>query len=301
MARRKKSPLEPTPKRTRAYELPNLVNVQTPSDPIRQIENEAIRDLSNEYRTLRIEELIAKKKKQLTASVPTSNIQAQKENLEYIKTVMELSKMNQPKEGPDQTLEYLKFFNQMNLQNQQLNAPSSFFDQYLKAREMGIVGNPSTGEHNQFSVELEKLRSERMMSGKKIDLELHKMRLEQESNQGKIGMIGQIVAPFMAYSGAKLAEDMKARGADMGNRYRNSGNSQNALNEFLQEQGIINPNSLQGKTAEMKISCPCGYDKVLMVPLPPPAQISCPGCGKTLQTGPAPSGDEETREQWERT
>jgi len=293
---RRKTPLEPTVRRKRSYTWGGF-QTQSPPDPLTQMETQNLKDLSTEFRTLRIEEMLQKKRKQMAASGPISNTQAQRENLAYFKTVMELAQMNQPKDQPDKTLEYLKFFNTV---TQGQGAPANFFDQYIKGRELGIFGQPSTGDSNPSDVEIEKLRGERMLDSKRIDLELHKLRLERESDQGKISMLGQIVAPFMAYSGAKVAEDMKARGADMGNRYRNPGNSQNALNEFLQEQGIINPNSLQGKTAEMKISCPCGYDKVLMVPLPPPAQISCPGCGKTLQTGPAPSGDEETREQWEK-
>ena len=73
----KKTPL--APKRTRAYEIPGLVNVNVQSDPIREIENEALRDLSSEYRMLRVEEMIAKKRKQLGSSVPTSDNQ-NKEN-----------------------------------------------------------------------------------------------------------------------------------------------------------------------------------------------------------------------------
>jgi len=295
---KRKSPLEPTPSRKRAYEIPNLVNIQAPQDPIRQIENEAIRDLSNEYRQLRIEEMIAKKKKQLTASGSPSNIQAQRENLEYFKTVMELSKMTQPKDQPDRPLEYLKFFNTVT-QNQ--GAPANFFDQYIKGRELGIFGQPSTGDSNTSDVEIEKLRGERMLDSKRIDLELHKLRLERESDQGKIGMVGSLIAPFLAYSGAKVAEDMKAKGADMANRYRNPGNSQNALNEFLTDQGIIRPDSLQGPTGEMQIACDCGFNKSMIVPVPPPPSISCPNCGKALQTGPAPSGDAEVSQQWEKT
>lgn len=283
---RKKSPLEPRVRKKRAYELPNLINVQTPPDPIRQIENEALRDLSNEYRTLRIEEMLQKKRKQMAASGPMSNTQAQRENLEYFKTVMDLAKMNQPKEGPDQTLEYLKFFNQMNLQNQQLNAPSSFFDQYVKAREMGIVGNPATGEHNTFSVELEKIRGERMLRGKKHDLSLYKLQLEQEARRDNMGLIGQILGPVLAVGGNEIAKRMHDKGVEMGERARNP----------------FNPTSqmLQGETAKLEIQCDCGFSEALLVPVPPPATVACPGCGKILHTGPPPLDDLEVNKQWQR-
>ncbi len=293
---KKKSPLEPRVRRKRAYELPNLINVNTPPDPIRQIENEAIRDLSNEYRQLRIEEMIAKKKKQLTASGSPSNIQAQRENLEYFKTVMELSKMNQPKEGPDRTLDYLKFFHTVT-QNQ--GAPANFFGQYIKGRELGIFGQPSTGNSNTSDVEIEKLRGERMLSGKKIDLELHKMKLEQENGREKMGILAQILSPFVAFSGAQMADQMKRTGQNMAANMRNPGKP-NAYQDFLQETGIVSPGALSGDTAKLQFECSCGFSDALLVPMPVPASVSCPNCGQQLSTGPPQISDAEVSTQWQR-
>jgi len=164
------------PRRKRAYELDGLVPLRAPAraqDQIGQIESQALTDLANEYRILRIEELISKKRGQI-AKGPSSDVQSQKNSLDLVKGVFEISEMIQGKKNPDQTLEYLKFYNQM-MQNQ---GSPGFFQQYQQAKELGIVGH-SEGESNQFSVEMERLRGERMMESKKIDLELTKMRLEQ--------------------------------------------------------------------------------------------------------------------------
>ncbi len=285
MPKRKKSPLEPPVRRKRAYELPNMMNVRVPQDPLRQIEEQTNWDLRNEYLQLKHEEMILKKRRQLEKLSPASNIQMQKESLDYFKTVMELAKMNQPKDQPDRNLEYLKFFHTVT-QNQ--GAPPNFFDQYVKGRELGIFGQPSTGDSNKSDVEIEKLKGERMLNSKRLDLELTKLRLEQDAKRDTLGMVGQFLAPFVAFGGGKMAEDMKAIGMRAGAGMHNPGNP---------SQGIL-PNSLQGPTAELHFKCTCGYDKVLVVPSPPPAQIACPGCGESLNTGPPPLGDLEAASQW---
>lgn len=284
--------MEPRARRKRAYELPGMTTLRAPQDPIREIENEAIRDLSNEYRTLRIEEMISKKRQQISKG-PISGIQSQKDNLEMFKMFMELQKLNQPKDKPDQTLEYLKYFNNL---MQTAGAGPNFFEQYSRAKELGIVSQSEAGDPNQFSVEMEKLRGERMLSGKKIDLEIMKMRLEQEDGRDKLALLAQILAPVAAYSGAKMSEDMRARGADAANKIMNP--EKNIFKSFMEQGGIINPGSLAGQTAEMRVACDCGYDKTLVVPVPPPESLACPGCGKQLMTAPHSGDDEETRSEW---
>ena len=289
---KKKSPLEPPVRRKRAYELDGMTMIQAPQDPLRQIENQAISDLSNEYRQLRIEEMIQKKRKQLSASGIPANIQ-NKENLDTIKTLLEIQKMSAPEKTPDRTLDYLKFFTDL-LKTQ--GQPISFWDEYGKMRELGLIGHNDPGEPNKFSVEMEKLRGERMLTSKKIDLELQKMRLEQEDGRNKLGMLAQFLSPFVAIQGSRMADNMRLHGQNTANTVRNPG-SDPAYNEFLKTTGIA-PETLQGETAEMQILCDCGYDKIMIVPNPPPPALACPGCGKILTTGPPPSTDEETEDNW---
>ena len=212
--------------------------------------------------------------------------------------------MNQPKEQSDKTLEYLKFFNTLIKQYQ--GAPqTSFWDDYIKARELGIFGSSTSGDPNQFSVEMEKLRGERMLTGKKFDLEIHKMKMEAEAKQNNLGMIAQVAAPILAFAGGKMATEMKEKGMEHASRLRNPGtpNPKSGYQKFIEKAGIVNPNSLQGETAEMKIMCTCGYDKVMLVPVPPPPTLTCPGCGSSLITGTQPMGtpsspDAELKAQW---
>lgn len=293
---RKKSPLTPPVSRRRAYELPNLVRVNVPQDPITEIENQNLRDLSNEYRVLRLEEMLSKKRQQISKG-PTSGIQGQRDILETFKVFSEIQKINKPSEGVDKTLEYLKFFNTM-MQGQ---GSPGFFEQYARAKELGIMHDSDPGNPNKFSVEMEKLRGERMLTAKKIDLELTKLRLEQANGQDKLAMLANFLSPFVAIQGNKMADGMRVAGRDMAGRWGNPNNPGDpAYNKFLEEAGFVKPSSLQGETAEMRVACDCGYDKTLIVPVPPPASISCPGCKKTLLTGPQPGTGDEEGAEWRR-
>jgi len=288
------------PRRKRAYELDGLIPLRAPAraqDQIGQIESQALTDLANEYRVLRIEELISKKRGQI-AKGPSSGAQNQKDSLDLVKGVFEISQMIKGKENPNQTLEYLKFFNQMMASQ----GSPGFFEQYARAKEIGILGH-TEGESNQFSVEMERLRGERMMESKKIDLELTKMRLEQEDGRQKIAMLAQFFSPLVALGGARMADGMREQGATMAANWRNPGNPRNpgdpAYDQYLRDVGIVEPGSLSGETAEMQIVCDCGFNKSMIVPVPPPPSLSCPGCGKKLNTAPQPSTDEESKAQWE--
>ncbi len=301
MPRRKKSPLEPTPKRMRAYEMPNLVNVRVQPDPIREIENEAMRDLSNEYRQLRVEEMIAKKRKQLAKTSPSDDTDMQKKNLDIIEGVIKVAKELQPQAGKDETLEYVKLIKEVLMEstkNQPGRGPSFFesiiSDPNLYQRAQDIFGRGKTGETNSSDIEIEKLRGERDSNNRKWDLELRKLQLQNEDRRGNMEMIAGILGPVLAAGGAQLAQNMNQTGMDMGSRMRNPGNPApgSVYQELLKDAG------LQGETGELHFKCTCGYDKVMVVPVPIPAQISCPGCGQSLNTGPPQLSDLETAAKW---
>lgn len=272
--------------------------MQSPQDPLTKIENQALADLSNEYRTLRIEEMISKKRRQLDKSSPSSDISLQKQNLDIIEGIVKVAKQLQPQAGKDETLEYVKMIKDVLLEStkNQGGRGSSFFeslvtDPVLFQRTQDIFGRGRTGETNASDIAIEKLRGERDMNNRKYDLELHKLRLEAEIRQNNLGLIAQIFGPVLAVGGNQLAQSMREKGIEVGARARNP-----------------NPASqtLQGQTAKMQIQCNCGFNDVMLVPDPPPSEIACPNCGKTLLTGPPPTGetgsqalsDSEIGDQW---
>ena len=55
---------------------------------------------------------------------------------------------------------------------------------------------------------------------------------------------------------------------------------------------------INGELAEVNIKCPCGYDKILMLPNPPPGEISCPQCNKLLNIGAPIPSEEEIVNEW---
>ena len=346
---KKKDPLAPPGRRIRAYELPNLVNVQGSPDlarqmedealrdlsneyrqlrveemiskkrrqleksastsgasmPIRQIEDDALKDLSNEYRQLRVEEMIQKKKRQLEKSAPTSDISMQKQNLDLVTTIFRLAKDLQPQQGKDDTLAYVAMFKDLliesvKIQNQGGRGPSFFesiiTDPNLYQRTKDIFGSGKTGATNASDIEIEKLRGERMLDSKRIDLELHRMRLEAEDGREKIGIIAQVFAPALAYGAAKVENDMRKKGTEAGNKFFNPNNPAPHTGNpgLLQKEGIINPTPPQEETTELRVNCDCGHDEMVTIPVPPPESLACPGCGKMLIIGKV---DEEREAQ----
>jgi len=304
---RKKDPLAPPSRRRRAYEMPNLVNIQGSPDPLRQIEDDALRDLSSEYRQLRVEEIIMKKRRQLEKSSPSSDISLQKQNVDLISSIFKLAKDIQPQQGKDDTLAYVTLFKDLMLestkiQNQVGRGPSFFesmiTDPALYSRTREIFNSGKTGDTNKSDIEIEKLRGERELSGRKMDLEIKKLGLEAEERNQKLAMIMGGLSPILTMFGAKTAEDMRRRGMDMGKMIHNPNNPS-------PEAALLR--NLMGETAELRLACECGYDKVLLIPVPPPSSITCPGCQKTLVIGPqpggtpgSPTGSEEEGAEWKR-
>jgi hypothetical protein len=292
-------------KRARLYDIVTGTKPQSQLDPLDQLMEDEARGLASEARRLRLEEIIETRKRKLSRTRQGSPIMGDDSN--QLMNLMNLMnkqletgvKIATSREGsgsnPAQVLEYVKLFNDI-MRSQ--GAGPSFFEQFQQAREMGLINQSEGGDPNKFSVQMESLRSERMLTAKKIDLELMKMRLQQEDGQNKLALLAQIFAPVVAYSGNKMSEDMRARGADAASRIMNP--EQNIFTDLMEQGGIINPGSLQGKTGKMLINCDCGFSESMLVPIPPPEQISCPNCGKKLLTGPQPgTGDEEDAE-WKR-
>ena len=52
-------------RRKRAYELDGMTPLQFPQDPLRQIETQALQDMSDEYRMLRLEQMLEKRKREV--------------------------------------------------------------------------------------------------------------------------------------------------------------------------------------------------------------------------------------------
>jgi len=295
---RKKSPLEPTVRRKRAYEIGGLSNVQQAPDPIREIESEALRDLSNEYRLLRIEELISKKKRQLGGIAnPSSNIQLQQQNLALFKGMIDIAKSAQPAAGPDKSIEFAKLITTIYgeiMKNQNRGSPS-FFENiltdpnlYNRAQSLGIFGNRGEGANmNTFSVEIEKLRGDRDLQNRKFDLELQKSRLQHEDSRYKTEMVLRALGPIMQIAGNSLARDSYAMGKNVLNRAGNPGAHNSNPNPYA-----------TGELATVEIICDCGFNDKMLLPNPPPAQVSCPGCSKVLNVGSEIPTESETVDAW---
>jgi len=326
--RKKKDPLTPPGRRTRAYELPNLVNVQGSPDLVRQIEDEALRDLSNEYRQLRVEEMISKKrrqlektdptsnismpmrqieddalkdlsneyrqlrveemiqkkKRQLEKSAPTSDISMQKQNLDLVTTIFKLAKELQPQQGKDDTLAYVSMFKDLMLesakiQNQGGRGPSFFesiiADPNLYQRTKDIFSSGS-GVTNNIDLEIEKLRGERDLSGRKMDLEYRKMMLEIDAKDRRTDTLLTALGPLSALVAGPVTQRMRTFGQ--------------------QQAASHNPKPPSNMTPDINtvhLLCSCGYQGSEQLTNPPQSDIKCPDCGIMLKVrtpGTIPKG-----------
>ncbi|MBA7625573.1 hypothetical protein ES703_33004 [subsurface metagenome] len=301
---------EPTVRRKRAYELPNLIrgqgNIQRSPDQFSELQDQNLRDLAGEYKVLRIEEMLQKKRNQLSKGDSSSDSNLQKGNLDLVTSIFKLVKEAQPQQSKDDTLAYVTLFKDLMLestkiQNQGGRGPSFFesiiTDPTLYERTKDIFSSGKTGDTNKSDIEIERLRGEREMSGRKMDLEIKKLGLEAEERHQRLAIIMNGLSPILTLFGAKTAEDMRQRGMDMGRQLHNPNPSpENTLLSNLMGE----PGNLQGQTGKLEIRCDCGFSESMLVPIPPPQSIACPNCGKKLLTGPQPgTGDEEDAE-WKR-
>ena len=316
MVKPKKDPLASPGRRTRAYELPNLVNVQSSQDPLREIEDDAIRDLSSEYRQLRVEEMIAKKKlqlekisstsgssmpirqieddalkdlsseyrqlrveemiqkkkRQLEKSTPTSDISMQKQNLDLVTTIFKLVKETQPQQSKDDTLAYVTLFKDLmmesvKIQNQGGRGPSFFesmiTDPNLYQRTKDIFGSGSGAKTTNIDLEIEKLRGERQLSMKKMDLDMQKSMMERELSDRRTENLIAVFAPF---AGAL------------------AGAGEQRMRELGRQTAAHNPMGpiTMPQVPSVQLKCSCGYEGVVPVTDPPQTSVNCPQCNVAL-------------------
>ncbi len=272
-----------------------------PPDPLRQLEADEVEEQRKMINNLRHEELILRRENRIDREQKKQDSFRGKggnDQLESYKRFMELQNMalnmNAKKEDP--ITEAVKAIVPMAFNALMAPQPDPV-EQIARYQQLGLIPQHGTaGEHNKFSVELEKIRGERMLLGKQHDLQLYKLQLEQANRQEMLETAAKIIGPLLGVAGGEMAKKMEQKGMTAAIQARNPGFEKTILNTL--GAGATSPGSLQGETAEMLIRCDCGYDKVMLVPVPPPQVLSCPGCGKTLLTGSDPSVEKELKEQW---
>ena len=212
---------------------------------------------------------------------------------DQFKTGVDVMKTLTPKEKSDSAVDLLKLFKDLVTDSvkkpmeelvKRTQAQPSAFEQILmnpemfsRAKEIGMFGRPEakTGSTS-IDLEIEKLRGEREMSIKKLDLEWKKAMLEQDTKDRRTDVIMQSLAPLSAIFSGPAQERMRNLG-------RHS----------VQQNPNINPQNMPippQSTTILKIECQnCGYSGQETFIGPPPNTIRCPQCNEELIVGESQS------------
>jgi len=144
-------------------------------------------------------------------------------------------------------------------------------EMFSRAKEIGMFGSrePRTGSTN-VDLEIEKLRGERELSIKKLDLEWRKSMLENDSKDRRTDTLLTALTPLSAILAGPATQRMRQLG-------------QQQAASYVPTVVMTPPPSPPENT--ILIRCSCGYEGPLTFPGPPPDTIKCPTCGQMLVVG----------------
>lgn len=209
-----------------------------------------------------------------------------KTGIEAMKAVMP------PKEKASNATELLKIFKDLVTDSvktpmqelvKNMQPQPSAFEQIIMnpemrsaAKEMGMFGGsePKTGSTS-IDLEIEKLRGERQLEMKKLDLSWRKTTLETEAKERSEGRRNDNLLAALSPLTALFA-------GPIDRRMRQLGQQQAATH--------IPPMGTPPLDNQIMIQCSCGHLGPITFEGPPPNRINCPSCGLELNVGDAPSG-----------
>ena len=217
------------------------------------------------------------------------------------KTGVEVMKASMPQQSRESsTTELLKLFSTLVTDSvkqpmteliKNLSPQPSAFEQillnpelYARAKDIGMFGAKEGAKGGtSIDLEIEKLRGERELSIKKMDLEWRMRMLENEQKDRRTDAILSIVAPGLAIASKPIEDRMRQMGRNTVNPYTPNPPTQQPPLQVPQQ--IPQNYSLQIKCTE------CGYDETQNLTAPPPEIILCPNCSTELKVGGAPTGN----------
>ncbi len=212
---------------------------------------------------------------------------------DQLKTGIDLAKAFTTKEKPSNAMEFMKVMKDLvieGVRNPLLQAieksqpqPSAFEqilmnpEMFSRAKEIGMFGSsePKTGSTN-IDLEIEKLRGERQLEIKKMDLEWRKSTLEIEAKDRRTDTLLTALGPISAILAGPVSQRMQ---------------------QFGEQQGAthippnVMPREAQTPGTTIVLRCTCGYEGPTTFPGPIPPIIKCPNCGQDLVVGGTAPGE----------
>ncbi len=291
MARKK----TPKTQRVHLYDLVSEKGSPRQNNPYDDLLREEAMSLASEARRLGLEQLILNRKMKIEQTKQGSTILGGENSNQLLQLVQmmnsQLTQGIQLATSGNQSetikpLEYLRLAKELLLSDQKSHNQPSFFDNFLKLRELGMISSSSATDQNQFSVQIERLRGERDLQNRKYDLELQKSRLQHDQRARMLETLISSFVPMLNLASNSLAQESKNLGRNLVERVGNP---------------VAHNPGPDPETATIDISCRCGYQNALLVPVPVPEKITCPGCGTVLNVGETPPPDSETADAWRDT
>ncbi|GAH00928.1 unnamed protein product, partial [marine sediment metagenome] len=198
-----------------------------------------------------------------------------------------------PKEKASNATELLKIFS--NLVTESVRKPmeelsknmqpqASAFEQILmnpemfsRAKEIGMFGSNESrsGGSTSIDLEIEKLRGERELGSKQLDLQWRKTVLEIEQKNQRTDQILSTLAPLTAVFAGPVAQRIQQMGAQQGMAHQ----PPNPVPPVAQPTGTT-----------ILIKCSCGHEGPINFPGEVPPIIKCPKCDQKLVVGGTPPG-----------
>ncbi len=196
------------------------------------------------------------------------------------------------KEKPSNATELLKIFRDLVADSvkkpmeelaKNMTAQPSAFEQILmnpemfsRAKEIGMFGGKeSTGASTNIDLEIEKMRGERELQIKHLDLEWRKSLMEVEAKDRRTDSILSALAPLSALFAGPVSQRMEQLGQ-----------------QTVATHGTPPPTQTAspptGSTVLLK--CLCGHEETKSFPGEPPEVLQCSSCGQELRIGGAPPG-----------
>jgi len=211
---------------------------------------------------------------------------------DQLKTGIDLVKSVSPADKPSNATELLKIFSNLVEKSmvkpieelaKNMQAQPSAFEQILmnpemfsRAKEIGMFGSnePRTGSTN-VDLEIEKLRGERQLEIKKLDLQWRKTTLEtaakERSEERRNDNLLAALSPLSALFAGPIDRRMRQLGQHQASTH-------------------VPPMGTPPLDNQIMIQCSCGHLGPITFEGPPPDRINCPRCGLELNVGDAPSG-----------
>jgi len=159
-------------------------------------------------------------------------------------------------------------------------------DLFNRVKELGLFGSrePKAGSTN-IDLEIEKLRGERELSIKKIDLEWKRDTLKRDSEDRRTDAIITAIGPISALFSGPLNQRMRQFGLQQASTHNPT--------SVIPPVGTTPTGHPSSAENSVFIKCSCGYQGLETFQDTIPDKINCPNCGIELNVGAPRDGKPE--------